>query len=561
MRWVEIRRNQDGGKWKVGISHERPDQSTEVTQEGVVDTRAVSTIARLVESVSDPLWRLEIGKRATRYPPELLAVALLLADAAMVSEGEKEVRLAMRVNDAAAVAHIVAIELARSGAGVRGVVGLRVAACLRLLIALPTAFAIHLGLLIRHWKPARQLKVDGRLVFAIHGELSNRTRHLLPPRFDPGRRPVFVILGRPRASIDKVARTIDPGGRMPDMILVRPAGLVAAVSSLPHALQRVGAGFRVLRDIPAAISLRDCVAMAFRLFYGACQAAWWRRAGLTPEVVAFGHTGVADTTALEEAMQKGGCRTVHCVHGLSLGWNYVGHSDVGLFTCGHDAELARRLGSYRKATSVPCPMPAPLLGDERWLVMTAYSHPMNLAYASSDIAPDQAVLEAVAEAARLSGQKPSNVFWRPHPAIGRIDAEDRTALQAAAADLGFTAWPEDLPYKEAARFGVVMTTPSTAAIDMLRLGKLPVIVVTAPLQADTVYDSFPLVVRTRRELGAVLSRFEAAAKIQAEFRATWDTIRPGGYLTTETILGAGEGLAKPKARPEQSAGSSREILR
>jgi len=189
-------------------------------------------------------------------------------------------------------------------------------------------------------------------------------------------------------------------------------------------------------------------------------------------------------------------------------------------------------------------MPDLTPGDERWLVMTAYSHPMNPAYASRGIGPDLAVLEAAGEAARRSGQAPSNVVWRPHPAIGRIDAEDRAALHLAAADLGFTAWPESLPYDQVAQFGVVMTTPSTAALDLLKLGRLPVIVVTAPLQADTVYNCFPFVVRTSRDLCAVLGRFDDSIDIQRQFRVAWETVRPGDSLTTQDILAARGDLLK-----------------
>ncbi len=543
MSWVEIRRHEGKDQWAVGISEELPEQSTEVkAEEGAVDTRVEATVSRILDGVEDPLWRLEIGKHSTRYQPELLGSAFVLADAAIAAEAKSEVRLAMQVSDAATVARIAAVELSRSGAKVRRATRRRALAWLRLLIAVPVALAIHLAIVLRYSNLTRTLPAGRRLLFAIHGERSNRTHHLLPPRFDPGRNPVFVLLGRPRASLKAVARTLDPNGKMPGMVLVRPTGLGAALSSLPCALLRLGKGLSVLRDTPVTISARDLSAMVFRLLSGACQAAWWRKTGLVPEVVAFGHTGVADTTALEEAMQAAGSRTVHCVHGLSLGWNFVSHSDVGLFVCGRDAELARKFGGYRLATSVPSPMPETSLGDERWLVMTAYSHPMNPAYANNGIAPDLAILRAVEEAARSSGQQPGNITWKPHPAISLIDSEDRAVLQAAVTDLGFKPWPEDLAYDEVARFGVVMTTPSTAAIDLLKLGRLPVIVATAPLQADTVYDSFPFVARSRRQVTEILGRLDAATEIQAQFRMAWDTIRPAGPLTVEGVLNAEEGL-------------------
>lgn len=549
MSWVEVRRARGTRQWQVGISSRRPESSTEVEVEvddGRLDTRVEATISRVIEGIDEPLWQLEIGKQATQVRPELLGAAFRLVDAARAARGsaaraargEQEARLAMQVDDAATVAHITARELARGGARVGGVARSRALAGCRLFSASLIAFAIHLALVLRYAPSSRVVPSNKRLVFAIHGERSNRTRQLLPPRFDPGTEPVFVLLGRPRTPLEAIARRLDPDGRMPGMTLVRPTSLGAALRSLPNALRRLAAGFAVLRDTPVTVSTRDLIAMAFRFFLGASQAAWWRQAGLTPEVVAFGHTGIADTTALEQAMQAQGSTTVHCVHGLSLGWNFAAYSDIGLFASGRDAELARRWGYYRKATSIASPMPASTSGDGRWLVLTAYSHPMSPAYATRGLGPDLEVLHAIADAARDLGQDPSRVVWRPHPAIDLIAAADRAELRSAAADLGFTPWPEDLPYEEAAKFSIVATTPSTAATDLLRHGRLPVIVVTAPLQADTVYDSFPFVARSRQQVCELLGRFEETPETESHFRTAWDAVRPGGALTVEAILQA-----------------------
>jgi hypothetical protein len=520
--WLTAVRRRGGAGWSVAVRASPPPGAVLVPfDEAAATTGVNATVSRAVAGVGDPLWQLEVAKYAEQHLAVPLAAAFTLGDATVAGSAERLALRSPQPHVAARALRLILVE-ARSGTVLR--------AALRLLLAAPVALALFWATLLRYRDVGTPPRLGTDCLIALHGELTNRTRHLLPQHFAPEGEPAYAVIGRPRLPLRAVASLFDPENRYAGKAVFRPLSLGAALRSLPAAMSALAQGTRETVRTPVSLPLAAATAIAYRFIQGAAHAEWWQASGLRPSLVIFGHTGIADTTMLERAMQRQGTRTVHCVHGISHGWNFGGYSDLAIFTCGHDAALAHRFPGYRRTASIPLPAPEPAVGDGRWLLLTATAHPMNPLYHRYGIAPDIAALNMVAEAARLVGTPPDAVVWRPHPALAMLPAAHRRSLEARAQDLGFAEWPADWPYPALRRFGMVLTTPSTAALDALRLGKLPIILRTAALRGDTVIGRLPLQAADAATLAASIDRLAASDARHAAFSAAWDLVQPGEAL-------------------------------
>ncbi|MBX3479458.1 MAG: hypothetical protein KF842_03595 [Caulobacter sp.] len=380
------------------------------------------------------------------------------------------------------------------------------------------------------------LPANASLLAALHGELSNRTRHLigLLAREAPGT--PILLLGRPQLPLPALRQALAKEG-LPGASLVRPFDLAAALAAAPAILRRLNDGARATRQASWRPPPRELAAICFRMMLGETQAAWIRRTlGVGPRTVIFGHTGVADSHLLERALQARGARTIHWVHGVSLGLNFVAGSDLGLFQCGADARWHQALGGYGLAAALPLPAPDQATGGEGWLLLSNLVHPMNPRFRRDGVAGEAALLEQVAAAAAIAGQ--TRLVWKPHPILRTLPAEVRDAIEARAAALGFSRWPHqggDLA--RAKDFQLVLSTPSTVAIDMLRLGGLPLIVGGEDLDPMSAIAQFPLRAGTIEEIAAAARRLSDPAERSDLFAQAWAAVAPAAPPTLADILG------------------------
>ncbi|MBI1404573.1 MAG: hypothetical protein GC145_00435 [Caulobacter sp.] len=381
---------------------------------------------------------------------------------------------------------------------------------------------------------------EAPLVAALHGEISNRTRHLIGLLAREAPETPALLLGRLQQPLPDLRRALAAEG-LAGARLIRPFDLAAAVAALPAILRRLAQGARAVRQAAWRPARRDLAAICFRVMLGETQAAWVRRAVEEgPRAVIFGHTGVADSHLLERALQAKGARTIHWVHGVSLGLNFVAGSDLGLFQCGADARWHQALGGYglAAAPSLP-PPPAAATGGEGWLLLSNLVHPMNPHYRRDGIAGEAALLETVAAAAAEAGQ--TRLVWKPHPILRRLPVDVRAAIEARAAALGFARWPyDDGDLARADQFQLVLSTPSTVAIDMLRLGGLALIVGGEDLDPMSAIAQFPLRAGTAGEIAAAARRLADASERARLFEAAWRAVAPAAPPTLADILGLAE---------------------
>jgi len=381
---------------------------------------------------------------------------------------------------------------------------------------------------------ADRLAPSDRRLAALHGEVSNRTRHLLSALSAEAPETPLILLGRPRQSMKGLRRAF-AGAGLGNPRLIRPYSLIDGLLSLPGGLSRLIEGARVVGAAEWRPDRRTLAAICFRMLLGETAARWARRQpGGIGRGVIFGHTGVADTHLLERSLQSAGGRTLHWVHGVSLGLNFVAGSDVGLFQCGADARWHQRLGGYGRTLALPAQRPEPAPMGRGWLLLSNLAHPMNPDFRRNGAVAEEALLDAVSRAAVLAGQ--TRLVWKPHPVIHTLSQDIQDRLHARARDLGFAVWPHaDGELARAADFALVVASPSTVALDMLRLGLVAVIHGGAGLDPMSALARLPLQTTTSEDLVAASRALSDPAARAKSLAQAWAAIEPGRPATLEAL--------------------------
>lgn len=363
---------------------------------------------------------------------------------------------------------------------------------------------------------------------ALHGEVENRTRPLLDLLAAQAPATPILLLGRPQRSLAAVAALFEGRGlALPR--LYRPWTLGDGVATFARLLRMLSEGAAVAAARPGPPPpAREMAAIVYRLAQGLASQRWARRQGGAAGTVVFGHTGLADTSQLELGLQAAGARTVHDVHGISKGWDFTGVSDLAVFQCESDARWHADLGGYGRTLALRTE-PAPGRPEgEGWLLLSNRAHPMDPAYQAGGVAAEIALLRMTAQAAALSGAPGPAVTWRPHPVFHGLPAADRAALKAEAERLGIGFWDPAEPggLDRARAFALVVVSPSTAAIDMLRLGKLPVLLGDAGDPRGAVAQ-FPARAMDAPGLAALAAELSDPARWAAAYDAAWTAVGPG----------------------------------
>jgi hypothetical protein len=382
--------------------------------------------------------------------------------------------------------------------------------------------------------PAR-LPVGARRIAALHGEIANRTIHLIAALAAEAPATPILLLGRPKGSLAQVRVAFRERG-LAEPLLVRPWSLTAALAALPDVVRDLARGAPILEAVSPPLALREQTAIAFRMALGAVSERWARSAGEGVEAAVFGHTGLADTSLLERGLQACGARTVHWVHGVTQGWNFTGRSDLALFQCESDARWHAALGGYGAVRALPAVRPAPIAGGQGWLLLSNLAHPMNPSFQAHGVRAEIDLLRAVAEAASEAG---AAVTWKPHPVLYDLAPAVRDPVMHEARRLGLVEWDRaDRSLAGAARFATVISTPSTAALDVLRLGGLPIIFGLGDTDPAAAVAKFPIHATDARGLVEAASRLSDPAARSAAFESAWRAIGPGRTPRLEDLFGA-----------------------
>lgn len=520
------------GRWTVATV--APD-SAEVA--APAQTSPVPSKAATRPAPEPSVWELELER--TRSALERADVARLEAFCERCLSEPARLH-AMDVPAGEAWRSAVMRALARRGARVRGLATERWTLRAHCVCGAAAGLGVLADTLLRAMRERSAPLPPSRVLAAIHGERSNRTRHVIAALRAASSNAPVLVLGRPRLPLGRVRAMLREEGLAHNPVTrpYDPRTLVRAIGRWPlHAAD----GTRAVLAHTSRPTVAELARLFYRVLLGDASAEWWRRGGARAECVIYGHTGLADTTMLELAQQRDGARTVHWVHGLTAGRQWIGRSTVGLFKCAHDARWHERLGGYGVATAVVASRPACRTGGEGWLLLTNLVHPMNPTYRAHGPDTELRLLSLVADAARAVGVDPAAVTWKPHPTFrGEPEEVQRLVLSRVAA-LGFTRWDDARELSAAAEYAIVLSTASTAALDVLRLGKLPIIVQLEADEPGAGVLELPIIVRSADELATAVRRLGSPAEAECLFAKAWTALGPGDRLDLDAVVAlAGE---------------------
>lgn len=468
------------------------------------------------DRIQDPYWKLELTKSIAED------FAMELAQAEQVLQ-----------NHALGIATSVSTENPTILTGLlqRGLKQKTSVAYARIIVGFLIALAVWILSLLRFGFSSGTVPATTSHCFALHSEVSNRTRHLLPPQFSPPKNAVYLLLGRPKKA--NGVRDL-----LPFQTIIRPISLSAGLRSFPAALGCLETLVGAIRQTGYTPGIRALAGMFYRQFLGCCQQVWWQGSSLRPKRVVFGHTGLADTARLENMMQTKGAETVHLVHGISVGWNFAAASTTAMWKCGADVLRHRGLYGYDHNTSIAMDTPKPLMPCINWVVFSNYLHPTHPAYLAGGSTAEVSFINLVGRAAQKASPRPK-VQWKLHPAFEKCDKTDILRVQSALSKQGFSDLVEPAELADLIRDNTVITTPSTIVLDALALGRLPIIAHCYPFAKTTAYRQFPLVAGDSDGLLDMVQHCSDPQKNAALYDAAFTAIAPAGRFELDQVEGGG----------------------
>lgn len=387
---------------------------------------------------------------------------------------------------------------------------------------------------------AGELAEPGQTLIAVHGEWSNRTRHLLIRLKSDLQPAAIVVLGRPQRPLPQVISSwTGELGIAPPPVVV-PLSWKAFRSCAPQIPRMLATGLRELRRTPLRPAVREHGAIAFRVLLGLIQQHWWQTHGARGVQVFFGHTGLGDTMQLERQMQRQACTTAHVVHGICTGPNFVGFSNYAFFQCGADADQYAELRHYGHCDAPPADMPVWQRGSQGMLLLSNLAHPMNSGYQAHGIADELGLMQATVALAIRLGVSADSLYWKPHPLMAALPIQQRQTLEkkARALQLRIVTPGQDW-HALALRMRWVFTTPSTTIVDLLRLGCLPALIDWQGSVQDGAAARLPFhCAKTHATPGPLLAPPATDQPLESLQHLAWSAVRPADVSRAQLTLPA-----------------------
>jgi hypothetical protein len=478
--------------------------------------RIAACRARLADL--DEAWSLELEKLLFTFGRGQLGLAETFVAKCLASPTETH---CVRAPSSILSRKLLVCSFAMAGEPVVGLRRTRLISRAVFLVAAVVGLATWIAALLRDGQGGR-LPADAQTVVAVHPEATNRSGHVFAALKDAPATPI-LLLGRPNSGRGAVLSFLAGRGLSPAAV-ARPYDWSSAVASFGAWVASLRDGMRMASLVPVVMPLREQAAQTFRRAVGLASARWWTRRGPRPRTIVLGHCGLADTVPLERAMQREGARTIHWLHGLSAGWIYGGVSSLLVTQCGHDARWHARLGGYGHTVHVPQPRPAMIRpGKASLFVLTNFAHPAHPTWAAHGLRDELALIQVMAKVADLRSIRPDDVVWRPHPVIQNLSDDVRGQLSASVAEAGFRLWPtEDRSFDALLSARNIVSTPSGAAVDLLKRGRLPVIAAPYPIDPEHALALFPFRGSDAVGIASALDTIDPAA-----FNETWLAVAPG----------------------------------
>ena len=207
-----------------------------------------------------------------------------------------------------------------------------------------------------------------------------------------------------------------------------------------------------------------------------------------------------------------------------------------MFQCEHDAHWHRRLGGYGACRAVAGKKPDAIAGGRGLLLLSNYIHPLNPWFRVFGIEDELRLLSIVASAADTLGIARSGIVWKPHPLFDIFPASVTRPVMDRVSELAFSRWHEGAALKEAASFRYTVSTVSTVALDLLRLGIVPIIVDVQQTKGDDALSCFPLQCSDAPGLTRAATMFEDQGGSPGLLPSVWTRIGPAPAFAMDQAL-------------------------
>jgi hypothetical protein len=211
---------------------------------------------------------------------------------------------------------------------------------------------------------------------------------------------------------------------------------------------------------------------------------------------------------------------------VSGGLNFLGRSSLAVFRCGHDADWHTALGGYGRCIAPEAQRPLLRETGSGLMLLSSFAHPMYLGWRLHGTHEEAKALRMAAEAAEsIGGGYPRT--WRPHPSFRRLPRQQRDELARLAASLGFAmAEPGEAMVGAASRHRWVVSTESTAILELLRSGILPVMIPSVWGDSGSAFARYANCARTGKELAERLSVLSDPSAAESMYSDVWNSVRP-----------------------------------
>ena len=168
--------------------------------------------------------------------------------------------------------------------------------------------------------------------------------------------------------------------------------------------------------------------------------------------------------------------------------------------------------------------PASTRGSNGVLLLSNLIHPMNPVFQKFNARDEIHLINNLASSVDLFGLQRQEVTWKPHPAFEDVSQEIKNQVIDTIKEAGFNFWDNAWDISNASNFKYVFSTPSTIALDLLKLGMLTVIIDDHTMAPDNVLNSFPVSTTNPSVLLVAMNSLKDNEKYENLFSKTWQKI-------------------------------------
>lgn len=366
-----------------------------------------------------------------------------------------------------------------------------------------------------------------RLCFAFHSDKSNRSMHLrnIVYNSDPHAFKIIVLGRFSRHSLESLKSDFD------QFSILIPFDLGSVFVAIPDIVVLYKKGFVYCLNAFAFCSIRNISAVIFRVSLGAVSSRWWLKSQINDcSRVVFGISGTADTSLQESAIQSLGAKTIHAMHGQSVGSNFLAYSDLAICRSKYDMNYYKKLNCYKYVSYIKKDKPKVIRGQSGVIIFSNLAHPLNADYIRNGLNAELSFISSILRLCINLNCQSERIVWKPHPTFTQLCLNDQNAIINFASNNSIQLLFEGDAIEYASKFKWVFSTPSTIVIDLLLSGILSFVLDPLRTSLETSMSPFVVVNSSEAHLYELVQRCSYFDKYSQRFDDIWDLVGPGASV-------------------------------